>query len=220
MLTQGRFNKMKSNLYLIGTGEFAREIESWISLDKTFLKKWRIMGFLGRDLNAIHEYPSDFSVVGIAETFDFQPGDAALLCIANPIIKKRIADAINKKVEFISYISNYTTIAKFTKIGKGVVICPNCIISTNCIIADYVTVNCGCIVGHDCSIAEYSSLMPHVDLGGHVKIGKGNFLGTKTTVIPGRVLNDRLTIGAGSVVVRNLTKEGTYFGNPCSLLKF
>jgi len=210
----------KRKLYLIGAGGLAREIESWISLDKVFLKKWKIIGFLDRDLNSIHEYPTDYSVVGIAETFDFQPGDAAIMCIANPLIKKRIVDAIGRKVEFISYISDKAIITKFTKIGEGVVICPNCVISTNCIVEDYVTINCGCIIGHDCIVGEFSSLMPHIDLGGQVKIGKGIFLGTKTTVIPKKHIKDQITVGAGSVVIRNLNKEGTYFGNPASLLKY
>jgi len=210
----------KRKLYFIGAGELAREIESWISLDKAFLKQWEIVGFLDRNLNAIDKYPSDFKVIGVPETFDFQLGDAAIMCVANPVIKKRIVEAISGKVELISYISNLAIVAKFSKIGKGSVICPNCIISTNCSLGQYTTINCGSIIGHDCTIDEYSSLMAHVDLGGHVKIGKNTFLGTKTTVIPGKSVNDNITIGAGSVVIRNLTKEGTYFGNPANLLKF
>jgi len=211
---------MRRRLYLIGAGEFAREIESWISLDHEFQNNWEIIGFLDRNINALDNYPSDYSVLGIPETFNFQTGDAALMCVANPTIKKRIVEAISEKVEFISYISNLATVAKFTEIGNGSIICPNCIVSTNCVIAEYVTINCGNIIGHDCIIDEYSSLMPHVDLGGHVKIGKNIFIGTKTTVIPGKIINDQITIGAGSVVIRNLTKVGTYFGNPSSFLEF
>lgn len=210
----------KRKLFLIGAGELAREIESWISLDNAFLENWKIAGFLDRNLNALDNFPSDYSVVGVPETYDFQPDDAALMCIANPVSKKKIAEAIGHKVEFITYLSNHSIIGKYNRIGKGSVVCPNCIISTNSIIEDYTTLNCGCTIGHDCIVGEYSSLMPHVDLAGHVKIGKSNFLGTKTTVIPGRKIADNITIGAASVVIRNLTKEGTYFGNPACLLKY
>lgn len=210
----------KRKLYLIGAGELAREIESWISLDNEFLLQWEIVGFLDHNLNALDKYPSDYSIVGIPDQYDFKPGDAALICIANPVSKRKIVEAISHKVEFITYISNHAIVGKYNKIGKGSVICPNCIVSTNTVIEAYTTINCGCQIGHDCILGEYSSLMPHVDLGGHVKIGKSTFLGTKTTVIPGREIADQITIGAGSVVVLKLTKEGTYFGNPATLLKF
>jgi sugar O-acyltransferase (sialic acid O-acetyltransferase NeuD family) len=210
----------KRNLYLIGAGELAREIESWISLDKEFSRKWEIAGFLDKNLNAVDNYPSDYRVVGIPESFNFQNGDAAIVCIANPSIKKRILDKIESKVEIISYISPYSIVAKFVKIGKGVVVCPQCVISTNTVLADYVIVNCGSLIGHDCIVGEYSSLMANVDLGGHVEIGNNAFLGTKSTIIPGRKISDDITIGAGSVVMRNLKNPGTYYGNPATLLKF
>ena len=210
----------RRTLYLIGAGELAREVESWISLDKDFLMKWEIGGFLDKNLNAVDNYPSDYRVVGIPESFHFQNGDAAIVCIANPIIKKRILEKIESKVEIISYVSPYSIVAKFVKLGKGVVICPQCVISTNTFLADYVTVNCGSLLGHDCIVGEYSSLMANVDLGGHVNIGKNAFLGTKSTIIPGRKISDDITLGAGSVVMRNLKTPGTYYGNPATLLKF
>lgn len=212
--------KARRKLYLIGAGELAREIESWISLDKEFLKKWEIIGFLDHNLNAINDYPSDYSVIGFPDTFTFQAEDAAIMCIANPVSKKKLVETIGNKVEFITYISNFAIIAKHTNIGKGSVICPNSIISTNCHIECFTTINCSCNIGHDCTIGKYSSLMPHTDLGGHVKIGSNIFMGTKATVIPNKSIKDNITVGAGSLITRNLSKEGTYFGNPATLLKF
>ena len=210
----------KRNLYLIGAGELAREIESWISLDTEFLKKWNVVGFLDRNSNALDNYPSDYKLVGVPEDFDFKKDDAAIMCIANPIIKKRIIEKIENKVEFISYVSHLAVTGKFVTIGKGTVVCPNCIISTNSILNDFVTVNCGSLIGHDCIVGSYTSLMANVDLGGHVQIGENVFLGTKTTVIPSMSVRDNIKVGAGSVVVHKLKKDGSYFGNPASLLKF
>ena len=72
----------KRKLYLIGAGEFGREIESWISLDYEFLKKWEIVGFLDHNLSALDNYPSEYSIVGIPDQYEFQQGSAALLCTA------------------------------------------------------------------------------------------------------------------------------------------
>ena len=211
---------MKRNLYLIGAGEFAREIESWVSLDVEFQEKWNIKGFLDKNLDSLNGYPSDFLIKGVPEEFSFKSDDAAIMCIANPKIKKRIVDSISEKVEFITYISSKAIIGKYVKIGKGSVVCPNTIISTNTLLGDFITLNLGCNVGHDCLIGNYSSFMSNIDLGGNSKIGKNVFLGTKATVIPKIRVVDNIIIGAGAVVVRNLKKEGTYFGNPAILLKF
>lgn len=210
----------KRKLYLIGAGELAREVESWISLDQDFLNRWDVVGFLDRNLNALDNYPSDFKTIGIPEDFKFEKNDAAIMCIANPKVKKRIIEKIESHVEFISYVSPFSIIAKFVKIGKGSLICPHCIISTNTNIGNFTTINCGTLIGHDCTVGEFSSLMANVDLGGHVTIGQDCFLGTKSTIIPGREIFDQITLGAGSVVMRNLKNKGTYYGNPATLLKF
>jgi sugar O-acyltransferase (sialic acid O-acetyltransferase NeuD family) len=210
----------KRNLYLIGAGELAREVESWISLDEEFLNYWNIIGFLDRNLQALDNYPSDFKVVGVPEDFHFEKNDFAIMCVANPLIKERIIKKIKSKVKIISYVSPYAIVAKFVTIGEGSLICPNCIISTNTEIEKYTTINCGTLIGHDCKVGEYSSLMANVDLGGHVTIGKKCFLGTKTTIIPQRKIGDEITLGAGAVAMRNLKQKGTYVGNPATLLKY
>ncbi len=210
----------KRNLYLIGAGELGREIESWLSFDKDFLDSWNIIGFLDRNLDALANYPSDYKVIGVPESFDYLPDDAAIMCVASPKIKKRITEVICKKVEIISYISPKAIIAKFTKIGGGVVVCPNAIISTNVILNDYVAVNIGSQIGHDCIIGPYSSIMTNVDLGGHTIIGESVFMGSNSTVIPKIKISDNIFVGAGAIVTRNLRKEGTYSGNPALLLRF
>lgn len=210
----------KRRLFLIGAGDMAREVESWIALDDAFREQWDVAGFLDLDFKTIEKYPTDYKVLGVPETFEFEKDDAVLMCIAGPQIKKKIVQALNDKVEFVSFISSYAIIGKYTHIGKGVIVCPNCIISTNCKIEDYVTVNCGSIIGHDALVRKYSSLMPHVDLAGHVEIGESCFLGTKSVVIAQKTIVSKTVLGAGSVVVRSLKKAGTYFGNPALVLEY
>ena len=56
--------------------------------------------------------------------------------------------------------------------------------------------------------------MASVDLGGNVNIGEEVFIGTKATIVPGKSIASNIIIGAGSLVIRNLKKVGSYFGNP------
>ena len=48
--------------------------------------------------------------------------------------------------------------------------------------------------------------MANVDVGGFVSIGECVFIGTKATIIPKRKIVQDITIGAGTLVIKNLNK--------------
>lgn len=212
-------NRMKrKSLYLIGAGDFGREMESWLELLPGFSNEWKIEGYLDKNPHALDGYPSDFSIVGDPLEFPYRPDDYVIMCLSGSVSKEMITEKLRDRVNFFTYIAPNSIISKFSKIGMGSIIAPNCIISTNVLLGDFVTLNSGTQIGHDVVIDSYSSLMANVDLGGHVKIGKGVFIGTNATVIPGRSVTDKVTIGAGSIVLRNIKRPGTYFGNPAKFI--
>ena len=208
----------KKKLYIIGAGDFGREMESWLALLPGFFDEWDIVGYLDQNSKALDGFPSDYKIVGNSDEFQFGPDDYAILCVSGTRAKRFIAGRLKNRVKFFSYIAPNAIIGKFNKFGEGVIIAPNCIVSTNVKIGDFVTVNIGTQLGHDVQIGNFSSLMANVDLGGHVKIGEDVFIGSNATLIPGISVEDNIRIGAGSIVVRNLKRTGTYFGNPAKFL--
>ncbi len=210
----------KKKLYLIGAGDFGREMESWLELLPYFSKDWEIQGYLDQNPDALKGFPSDYKIVGSPLEYPLQPEDYILLCLANSSAKKHISQALKGKVRIFTYVAPNAIIGKFTTIGEGTIIAPNCIVSTNVIVNQFVTINCGTQIGHDCVIGPYSSLMPNADLGGGVRLGENVFMGTNSTIIPRRSIGDNIMIGAGSIVFKNLSNPGTYLGNPAKMLKF
>ena len=91
-------------------------------------------------------------------------------------------------------------------------------ITTNVHLGKCTTLNIGTQIGHDSIIGNFSSLMPCVDLGGHVTIGNKVLIGTKATVIPKVKIEDNSIIGAGSVVIKKVKRKTTVFGNPAKVL--
>jgi sugar O-acyltransferase (sialic acid O-acetyltransferase NeuD family) len=212
--------KIKNNLYLIGAGDLGREMESWLQLLPNFNQNWEIKGYLDQNPDALDGYPSDFVIIGNPFSFKFASNDYVLLCITDIKSKQYLISKLKDKVKFFSYIAPNAILGKFINLGVGVVICPNSCISTNVEIGDFVFINNGTHIGHDCIIGTYCSLMSHVDLGGHVKLGERVYIGTNATIIPGKTINENITIGSGSIVIQNLKKPGTYFGNPASLVVY
>lgn len=209
----------KKKLFLIGAGDFGREMESWIGMNPGFFDEWEVKGFLDKNPNALNGFPSDYSVIGSPLEYSFGDNDYVLICITNPETKMLLSQALQGVVRFYTYIDHTAIVSKFVKVGGGSIVAPNCIVSTNVEIKEFVTLNCGTQIGHDCRVGRFSSLMPNVDLGGGVVLGERVFMGTNSTIIPRKTVSDNIVIGAGSIVVRNLSKAGTYFGNPASHLK-
>lgn len=83
-----------------------------------------------------------------------------------------------------------------TKIGKG------CIINT------------GSTIDHDNCIDDYVHISPGVHLAGTVKVGKGSWLGIGSVVSNNINITDGCKVGAGSVVVKNISEPGVYVGVP------
>ncbi len=219
-VTQVIIKEMKKKLYLIGAGDLGREMESWLELLPNFHQKWEIKGYIDQNPNALQGYPSDYIIVGDPLNFDFSPDDNVLICITDPMSKQQLASKLKDKVKFFSYIAPNAILCKYVTLGNGVVICPNSCISTNVQIGDFVYINSGTQIGHDSIISSFCSIMSHVDLGGHVKLGERVFIGTNATIIPGKTVDKDIIIGTGSIVIKNLKIKGTYFGNPATLVEY
>jgi acetyltransferase-like isoleucine patch superfamily enzyme len=83
-----------------------------------------------------------------------------------------------------------------TKIGKG------CIINTSSSLE------------HDNVIEDYVHISPGVRLAGTVRIGKGSWLGIGSVVSNNVNICSGCKVGAGAVVVKDITEPGTYVGVP------
>ena len=187
---------MKKRIYIIGAGDFGREMESWLEDLPNFKNEYEIKGYLDNDSKSLQNKPTDYEIVGTHEEMEFKENDYVVIAISNSKVRKRIAESLINKVNFFTYIAPNVTIGKFTKIGSGSIICSNCFISTNTVIGDFVIVNAGSNIGHDCIIESYCSLMANVDIGGSVILGEGVFIGTKATIIPKKRIFRGITIGA------------------------
>lgn len=52
-----------------------------------------------------------------------------------------------------------------------------------------------------------------------IKVGNNVWIGGNVTVLPGVTIGDNCTIGAGSVVVKDIPANSVAVGNPCKIIK-
>jgi sugar O-acyltransferase (sialic acid O-acetyltransferase NeuD family) len=209
----------KRRVFIIGASDFGREIEGWLELTPHNQRDWNIAGYLDRNSDALKGCQSDYDVVGEEDSFEFLSSDMVVVGIADPDTKENIYNKLKGSIQFLSYVSPGTLVAKFTRIGIGTIICPNCLIGVNASIGNFVTINTSSQIGHDVKVGDYSSIMSNVDIGGHCDLGKKVFVSTGSTIIPGRLISDNVKIGSGSVVLRHIKKAKSVFGNPAKEIK-
>ena len=208
------------NIYIVGAGDFGREMESALEMQRGWKSEFLIAGYLDDNAHSLEGYQSDYKIVGSPLNFKFSENDFALLAISNLTARRKISENLRGKVSFFTFIDDTVVVNKYVKVGEGSIICSKCFIGTNTNIETFVIANVGSIIGHDCRIGSHTNLMANVDLGGKSEIGENVFIGTKSTIIPRRKIKDNIIIGAGSVVVRDLRYEGTFFGNPVKKMRF
>lgn len=120
-------------------------------------------------------------------------------------------------------IGDESFIGPFVEIQRGVVIGKRCRIQSHAFICELV------IIGDDCFISHGAMFINDLfeqggpakgrrDLWRETRIGNQVSVGTNTTILPVTIC-DRVVIGGGAVVTKNITEPGIYAGNPARLLR-
>jgi acetyltransferase-like isoleucine patch superfamily enzyme len=114
-------------------------------------------------------------------------------------------------------------IGPFVEIQSEVIIGDNCRVQSHSFICELVTIGNDCFIGHGVMFVNDlfqdggpangdRSKWKHTNIGNHVSIG------SNATILPVKIC-DKVVIGAGSVVTRDITKPGVYAGNPARFLR-
>ncbi len=119
-------------------------------------------------------------------------------------------------------IGDKSFIGPFVEVQKGATIGKRCRIQSHAFICELVTIGDDCFVSHGAMFindpfvtggpAGQPELWRKTKLGNHVSVG------TNATIMPVTIC-DRVVVGAGAVVTKDITEPGIYVGNPARLLR-
>ena len=65
-----------------------------------------------------------------------------------------------------------------------------------------------------CKVEDYSIINSSSVLNGSVKCGRNVYVGSNVTVKEKCNISEFCTVGAGALVLKDLVKQGIYFGSP------
>ena len=204
------------NLILVGAGDWALEVHSWINESVQYGVDYVFKGFIDDNLEALNNSNLKPNLLlGTINSYIPELNDVFICVIANLKIKEQVVEnLLLKGAIFVNAYHKSVCFIGNSIIGSGVVLSPFVVVSNNCKIGNHIGINLFCSIGHDVVIGNFSQLSAHCDLTGHVHLGNSVFLGSRVSIIPNVNVISNSRIGAGAVVFRNIKVEGTYIGNP------
>ena len=205
------------DLYIIGAGGFGKEVAWLVERINETRKTWNIKGFID-DNKADGDSRSGYSILGdvqflkeIAEHCEVY----AVCAIGTAQVKKQAIERLkDSKVRFATVVDPSVIIGNRAKIGEGTIVCANTVLAVDSSIGNHVIINIACVIGHDDVIEDFVTVHPSVNVSGNVTVGNTSELGTGTRIIQGRTIAPNTIVGAGAVVIKNITESGTYVGVP------
>lgn len=114
-------------------------------------------------------------------------------------------------------------VGPFVEIQSGVVIGKRCRVQSHAFICELVAIGDDCFISHGAMFindvfAVGGPAKGRRDLWRSSRIGNQVSIGTNATILPVSI-SDRVVVGAGAVVTRDLLEPGIYVGNPARLLR-
>lgn len=178
------------------------------------MNKWKTIAFLDDDKN-IEECMGLNRVGKVEDAFTYKNEADFFIAIGNNGIRERIQEEYEAKgLSVVSLIHPSVITGTDVEIEKGTVIMAGVVINSSSKVGKGCIINTSSSLDHDNIIEDYVHISPGAHLAGTVKVGKGSWIGIGATISNNINISSGCMIGAGAVVLKDLTKPGTYVGVP------
>ena len=207
-------------IYIVGAGGFGREILWLLDRINSYKPTWDFVGFI--DDNISGSVTSEHPILGGCEYFRTLAGEAwVVVAIGSPRVKKAIVERLQAypNIRFATLIDPSAMLSSSVTIDEGSIVCAGSILTVDIEIGKHVAVNLDCTVGHDAVLQDYVTVYPGVHISGNVNVGQCVELGTGSQIIQGKKIEHKIVVGAGSVITKDLSEQGTYAGAPVRRVK-
>lgn len=204
------------NLIIIGARGWGREV-LW-SFQKDYSDKYNFKGFLDSKADALDGLVGDFPpIISSVEDYVVQPDDVFFCALGDPMWRLHYADIIETKGgTFATYIAPTAMVCPNATIGDGCYVGANTVISDNVVIGKQTMVHGLCTLGHDAKLGDYVSVEAYCFFGGYSEVDRLSFIHVRSTIIAHKRVGSKASVGAGSVVIRNVKDSVHVFGNPAT----
>jgi sugar O-acyltransferase (sialic acid O-acetyltransferase NeuD family) len=201
---------MKEKLLIIGASGHGKVVAD-IALK---MSRWQSVAFLDDDENL--KTSMGIEVIGNSnKAFELLGEYEICVAIGNNATREKLQSELKSKGARIpTLIHPSAIIGEQVIIGSGTVVMAGVIINCCTKIGEGCIINTGSTIDHDNVIGSFTHISPGVHLAGTVKVGLGSWIGIGSTISNNVTITSDCKIGAGAVVVKDITEPGVYVGVP------
>jgi sugar O-acyltransferase (sialic acid O-acetyltransferase NeuD family) len=142
-----------------------------------------------------------------------------IVAVGDPIVRKKIVESLPKETTYTTVIHPSAVLSEWVEIGEGSIITAGAILTCDIKIGKHAQLNLHSTIGHDCKIGNYFTAAPAANINGSCTIGDCVYFGANSSLKEKITVCSNVSIGMGAVVIKNITEEGVYIGNPAKKLK-
>ena len=208
---------MKEDIYIVGSGGFAKEV--YFLLKE--INQYNFKGFID------YKPKSEFLIINSKKLpiideeifLNKYKNTNVVIGVGKPNLLKTLSC---KFKEFNTpNIIHPTSILdiKNIKIGKGNIITAGVIFTIDIVIGSFNIFNLNMTVGHDSIIGDYNVFNPSSNISGNNNIGDNNLFGVGSISLENLKIGNNNIIGASSLITKNIENNGVYVGIPSKLIK-
>lgn len=171
-----------------------------------------------RAQSSINGFPVIGTTLLLENSLSPEQYDVAV-AVGNNRIRRQIAEkaaALGFALPVLIHPGAY--VSPSATVGQGSVVMAKAVVQAGSVLKDGVIVNTAATVDHDCLLDAFVHISPGAHLSGNTHIGEESWIGTGACSRQQIRIGSRATIGAGAVVVRDVSDGMTVAGNPAKPL--
>lgn len=200
--------KPKKQLNILGASGHGKVIH-----DIAIISGWNIHKFYDDNPNLKEFY--GFDVLPISSVTSAMDN---IIAIGNNKIRKTLST--RHVISYSTLIHPNANISPSVAINEGTVVMAGVTINADCKVGKHCIVNTNASVDHDCILEDYVHISPNVALAGNVTVGEGTQVGIGACVIQGIKIGKWCTIGAGTIIIKDIPDYAVVVGNPGKIIKY
>ncbi len=177
-----------------------------------------VAGFLDDNKKSLNNFIG-YPVLGSVTEYEKFLESYFVVAIGNAEIRQKIADRL-QGVKWYTAIHPSAVISQIdVEIGEGTVVMANAVVNSGVSIGKHCIINSGAVVEHDNIIEDFVHISVGVKLAGTVHIGKRSWIGIGAVISNNISVCPDCMIGAGGVVVKDISESGIFVGVPVKKLE-
>jgi sugar O-acyltransferase (sialic acid O-acetyltransferase NeuD family) len=201
---------MKDKIIIIGASGHGKVVAD-IAIK---MNKWQSIAFLDDDESI--KISMGLEVIGkTADAFKYKDEADFFVAIGSNATREKIQEKlIGEGLNVVNLIHPSVVIGTDVVIDIGTAVMAGVVINSSTRVGKGCIINTSSSLDHDNVIEDYVHISPGVSLAGTVNVGKGSWLGIGSVVSNNVNICSGCKVGAGAVVVKDITEPGTYVGVP------